>query len=95
MKEEQPYGFDPTAIVKLIVENRELGLALVQIPLAMLNNWMGGSRELEWEDKPRFPGYYWTKDRDDLVGIVFVPPDNLASYAKSKTKFAGPLIPPK
>lgn len=94
---QQPYSFDPSSIVKIIVENKELGLALVQIPLQMLNNWIGGNRELEWENKVKFPGYYWTKDDDDMVSIIFVQPDDLSaySYPKTRKKFAGPLIPPK
>ena len=94
MKEEQePYGFDPTAIVKIIVENRELGLALVQIPLAMLNNWIGGSTKLEWTNAPKFPGYYWVKDSNDMVTILYFGPEQILRVRNGS--FAGPLIPPK
>lgn len=94
MTEPVPYGFDPSVIIKVVLQNKDLGLALVQIPLQMLNDWIGGDRELSWEDRPKFPGYYWTKDSNDLVSIVYISPEKL-TLPPRRVQYAGPLIPPK
>lgn len=99
MTQEEKTTFDPTEIIKVLLENKELGLAMVQIPLSLLNNWIGGrDEEIYWEDGPTAGGYYWIKDSDNNVVISFIAPDRLSYYKKSSFRgyrFAGPLIPPK
>ena len=98
MKEEK-FGVDPSVIMKVLVENKELGLAIVQIPLTLLNNWLGSEkREVRWEEKSTVAGYYWVKNLSDEVTVVFIGPNNLSYYRQPQFigyKFAGPIIPPK
>jgi hypothetical protein len=96
LKDEEKFGFDPTVIMKVIVENRELGLALVQIPLTLLNNWLGGqSKEIHWVTRAKVAGYYWVKDSSDMITIAFISPDDLMKKRFYACEFAGPLVPPK
>lgn len=95
-QEQMKYGFDPTALVKVVLENKELGLALLQIPLAMVNQWI--QTPLTWEGLPSSAGYYWTKDKEGLVTISFITNGDLQIIHEQKLTgytYAGPLAPPK
>ena len=92
------FGFDPSAIIRVVLENKELGLALVQIPITLLNSWVDSKKDLEWEGLPSTIGYYWQKNPSGLISIVAISEDVLSAiYEDGLTgyQYAGPLTPPK
>lgn len=92
------FGFDPTSIVRVVLENKELGLALVQIPITILNSWLLSSPELKWESLPSIIGYYWEKDPSGKISIVAINEETLQAIHEDRLvgyAYAGPLIPPK
>jgi hypothetical protein len=94
----ETFGFDPTSIVRIVLENKELGLALVQIPLTILDNLISGKQELQWEGLPSTIGYYWQKNPSGLISIVAISEDVLSAIHEDGLtgyQYAGPLIPPK
>lgn len=92
------FGFDSSAIVRVVLENKELGLALVQIPLTILNNWLDQTPEINWEGVPSMIGYYWEKNPKGIVSIVAINEETLAAIHEDRVvgyQYAGPLLPPK
>lgn len=92
------FGFDPTAIIRVVLENKELGLALVQIPITLLNNWVDSKKDLEWEGLPSTIGYYWEKSPRGMVSVVAINEETLAAIHEDRLvgyQYAGPIFPPK
>ena len=92
------FGFDPSAIVRVVLENKELGLALVQIPLTLLNNWIDSTPEVKWEGLPSTIGYYWEKSPSGMVSVVAINEETLAAIHADRLvyhQYAGPIFPPK
>lgn len=92
------FGFDPTSIIRIVLENKELGLALVQIPITLLNSWLISAPELKWESLPSIIGYYWEKDPSGQISIVAINEETLQHLYETKVfgyQYAGPLVPPK
>lgn len=95
---EDNFQFDPSNLLKIITENKELGLALVQIPVTILEYWLSGSTELKWISLPSTVGYYWQKDPSGMITIIDINIDLLQLIHEQKIfsyKYAGPLFPPK
>lgn len=94
------YGFDPTAIINIISENPQIGLALVQLPITIANALIHKHNDLKWSENPTTPGFYWVRFKDgknagineysskDITTIVTT--GHMTSY-----EFAGPLEPPE
>lgn len=99
----QKYSFDPLSIVKIISENPQIGLAIVQIPIDFANTLMRNYSDLKWKDNPTKPGYYWVKSADEVITIKEYSSkdiDNIIStelngVVKNLFKFFGPLEPPQ
>ena len=97
------YGFDPTAIITLIAQNPQIGLALVQLPIALANALMHKHNDLKWSDNPTTPGYYWVKSPSGECSIKEYSSKDIDSIfnsgingiVKNLFKFAGPLEPPQ
>ena len=92
------FGFDPSAIIRVVLENKELGLALVQIPLTILDNLISGKQELQWEGLPSTIGYYWQKHPIGIISVVAINEDTLSAIHEDGLtgyQYAGPLFPPK
>ena len=92
------FGFDPSAIIRVVLENKELGLALVQIPITLLNNWVDSKKDLEWEGLPSTIGYYWQKHPIGIISVVAINEDTLSAIHEDGLtgyQYAGPLFPPK
>ena len=90
------YEFDPTTLVKVVLENKELGLALLQIPLAMVNHW--SNPPLEWIANPFIAGWYWMKTPTNKISIISIDNEYLQNLHEDKITgflYAGPLTPPK
>ena len=98
MNTEENFTFDPTSLIKIVLENKELGLALVQIPLTILDNWISSGKDLTWETLPSIIGYYWEKSPSGQISIVAVNEETLQHLYETKVfgyQYAGPLVPPK
>jgi hypothetical protein len=65
----QEYTFDPSAIIKIISENPQIGLALVQVPINIANTLLHRYNNLKWKDNPTKPGYYWVKSVEGVLSI--------------------------
>ena len=94
------YGFDPSAIVNIISENPQLGLALVQLPISIANALMRKHNDLKWLDHPTTPGYYWVRYKNGSgVGINEYSSKDITSIINTghmtSYEFAGPLEPPQ
>jgi hypothetical protein len=92
------FGFDPSAIVRVVLENKELGLALVQIPITLLNSWIDSTPEVKWEGLPTTIGYYWERNPNGLTSIVAINEETLQAIHEDKLSgysYAGPLTPPR
>lgn len=96
--ENENFTFDPASLVKIVLENKELGLALVQIPLTILDNWISSGKDLTWETLPSIIGYYWEKSPSGQISVVAVNEETLQHLYETKAfgyQYAGPLVPPK
>jgi hypothetical protein len=97
------YTFDPSAIIKIISENPQIGLALVQVPINIANALLNRHNELKWKDNPTKPGYYWVKSHDEIISIKeysskdieIIFNTSLNGVIKNLFQFAGPLQPPE
>lgn len=100
---EDNYTFDPSAIIKIISENPQIGLALVQLPITIANNLIRNHNDLKWKDNPTRPGYYWVKGNDEIISIKeysskdidTIVNTGVNSAIKNLFKFAGPIHPPE
>jgi hypothetical protein len=99
----QEYAFDPSSIVKIISENPQIGLALIQLPISIANSLMRSHNNLKWKDNPTKPGYYWVKSHDEIISIKeysskdieIIFNTSLNGVIKNLFKFYGPLEPPE
>jgi hypothetical protein len=92
------YEFDPSQIVQIIQENPQIGLAIVQLPIALANALMSGRSSPQWKDYPTLPGYYWLKMNGSLSIKEYSSTeiDAIISLGNPRHyKYAGPLEPPK
>lgn len=92
------FGFDPTSLVKVVLENKELGLALLQIPITLVDNWLNNSPTLEWKPYPTTIGYYWISNSKGLTAIAEITKEYIEAVNRGDIKgykHAGPLIPPR
>lgn len=102
MNKEQ-YTFDPSSIIKIVSENPEIGLSLVQLPINIANSLINKYNGLKWLDNPTRPGYYWVKSHDAVISIKEYSSKDIDTIINSKTngsikslfKFAGPIDPPE
>lgn len=101
--DDQQYSFDPSSIIKIISENPQIGLALVQVPINIANALLHGYNDLKWKDNPSKPGYYWVKSHDEVISIKeysskdieYIVTGGLNGAIKNLYQFAGPLQPPE
>lgn len=91
----EEYGFDPTQAIKLIIDNVDLQLALLKIPVFIIKSWNRINEVISWEKTPKFPGYYWIRDSNGSIGVAFIGPEAIPMKRQTDWEFAGPLIPPK
>jgi len=95
----QEYTFDPSSIVKIISENPQIGLALIQLPISIANSLMRSYHNLKWKDNPTEPGYYWVKSSNETISIKEYSSKDINyiidTNLKSLLKFYGPLEPPE
>ena len=96
------YGFDPTAIINIIAQNPQIGLALVQLPIAIANALVHKHNDLKWSDSPTTPGFYWVKLKESAACEIkeYTSKDvdaiiNSANPVVKTFEFAGPLEPPQ
>jgi hypothetical protein len=97
------YGFDPSAIINIISEYPQIGLALVQLPISVANALVHKHNDLKWSDNPTRPGYYWVKNHGGVVSIKeysskdieTIVNSGLNGLVKNLFEFAGPLQPPE
>jgi hypothetical protein len=100
---EEQYTFDPSSIIKIISQNPQIGLALIQVPIDIATALLHGYNDLKWKDNPTKPGYYWVKSHNEVISIKeysskdidTIVSTGLNDSVKSLFKFAGPLEPPK
>lgn len=96
------YEFDPSSIIKIISENPQIGLALIQLPITIANSLIRNHNNLKWKDNPTEPGYYWVKTHDGVISIKeysskdveMIVNSGLNGAVKNLFKFSGPLEPP-
>ena len=101
--DSQEYSFDPSSIIKIISQNPQIGLALIQVPIDIATALLHGYNDLKWKDNPTKPGYYWVKSHNEVISIKeysskdidTIVNTGLNGVVKSLFKFAGPLEPPK
>jgi len=97
--DSQEYTFDPSSIVKIISENPQIGLALIQLPISIANSLMRSYHNLKWKDNPTVPGYYWVKSSNETISIKEYSSKDINyiidTSLKSLLKFYGPLEPPE
>jgi hypothetical protein len=97
--DSQEYTFDPSSIVKIISENPQIGLALIQLPISIANSLMRSHNNLKWKDNPTKPGYYWVKSSNETISIKEYSSKDINyiidTSLKSLLKFYGPLEPPE
>jgi hypothetical protein len=92
------YGFDPTAIITLIAQNPQIGLALVQLPIALANALIHKYNDIKWSDHPTNPGYYWVNINGSTTIKEYssVEIDAIINLGNPRQyKYAGPLEPPQ
>lgn len=94
------YTFDPTAIVNIISQNPQIGLAIVQLPITLANALIHNHNNLKWSDNPTVPGYYWVRYKNGSgVGINEYSSKDIATIINTghmnSYEFAGPLEPPQ
>jgi hypothetical protein len=92
------YTFDPSSIIKVISENPNLGLALVQIPIDIAKSLIAKYSDLTWKDYPTIPGYYWLKSNGHLSIKEYSSNEinSIISLGNSTSyQYAGPIEPPK
>ena len=97
------YTFDPSSIIKIISENPQIGLALVQIPIDIANTLLSRYNNLKWKNNPSKPGYYWVKTHDKVISIKEYSSKDIDSIVNAGLngvttnlfQFAGPLDPPE
>lgn len=98
-KNEEEYTFDPSSIVKIISENPQIGLALIQLPISIANSLMRSYNNLKWKDNPTVPGYYWVKSNNEIISIKEYSSKDINyiidTSFESLFKFYGPLQPPE
>ena len=97
--DRQEYTFDPSSIIKIISENPQIGLALIQLPITIANSLMRNHNNLKWKDNPTEPGYYWVKSHNETISIKEYSSKDINyiidTSLKSLLKFYGPLEPPE
>jgi hypothetical protein len=101
--DRQEYTFDPSSIIKIISENPQIGLALIQLPITIANSLMRNHNNLKWKDNPTEPGYYWVKSHNGVISIKeysskdidYIIDTGLNGVVKSLFEFYGPLEPPE
>lgn len=101
--ENEEYSFDPSSIVKIISQNPQIGLALVQVPIKIANALLSRYNDLKWMDGPTRPGYYWVKSYDEVISIKEYSSKDIDTIVntsangiiKNLFQFAGPLEPPE
>lgn len=102
-RDDSQYGFDPSSIMKMISENPEIGLAIIQVPIRIANTILKNHNDLKWTNNPTKPGYYWVKSHDEVISIKeysskeieVIINTGLNGIIKNLFKFAGPLQPPE
>lgn len=95
---EENFQFDPSNLLKIIAENKDLGLALVQIPVTVLEHWLSSEEKLKWVSRPSTIGYYWQKDPNGMTTIISIDAALLQLIHEQRIfsySYAGPLFPPK
>jgi hypothetical protein len=101
--ENEEYSFDPSSIIKIISQNPQIGLALVQVPINIANALLHRYNDLKWRDNPTKPGYYWVKSHDEVISIKEYSSKDIDTIVntsvnviiKNLFQFAGPLEPPE
>jgi hypothetical protein len=101
--ENEEYSFDPSSIIKIISQNPQIGLALVQVPINIANALLHRHNDLKWRDNPTKPGYYWVKSHDEVISIKEYSSKDIDTIVntsvngiiKNLFQFAGPLEPPE
>ena len=92
------YGFDPSKIIKVISENHDIGLALVQIPINIVNSIIGNLPDSNWKDYPTIAGYYWLKWNGHISIKEYSSTEINAIISMGnpkECKYCGPLKPPE
>jgi hypothetical protein len=100
---DEQYSFDPSSIIKIISQNPQIGLALVQVPINIANALLRRHNDLKWKDNPTKPGYYWVKTHDEVISIKEYSSKDIDTIVYTSTngiiknlfQFAGPLDPPE
>ena len=101
--DSQEYSFDPSSIIKIISQNPQIGLALIQVPIDIATALLHGYNDLKWKDNPTKPGYYWVKSHNEVISIKEYSSKDIDSIVnaslnaviKNLFQFAGPLEPPQ
>lgn len=95
--ENEEYSFDPSSIIKIISENPNIGLSLIQLPIDIANSLINRCKEYEWCEYPSRAGYYWV----DINGAISIKEystheiESIISLGNSKHyRYCGPLQPP-
>jgi hypothetical protein len=96
-KSEEEYAFDPSSIIKIISENPQIGLALIQLPINIANSLIRKCNEYRWSEYPSRAGYYWV-NMNGIISIKEYSSNDINSIVRlgnSKNyQYFGPLEPP-
>ncbi len=94
----EDYAFDPSSIINIISENPQIGLAIVQLPIALANTLLTNKNSLQWSDHPTTPGYYWVNmnGAKSIKEYSSVEIDAIINLGNPRHyQYSGPILPPK